>query len=193
MARCLYFSLSKVERILRSDGSYRYDSEDEDDAETSPSHRQDENYNDGDEDNRRTPPSNASLALRRRKDFTYRLSCISLASRNPMPVPMPAPGPPGYWHNIVASNGPLLRPGVAFATLPDIIRQLELTQANGQHQGTTSLILAARVLPEFRRQIRPGRSTNLLLVVLVLSEPLLFFHSTCYFEPVPRFQVQVVY
>lgn len=104
--RCVYFRLSRVERILRRDGSYRYDSENEDDFESPHSRLQGEEYDDGDEDNQYAPSMNTRLAPRRKK-ITYRLLCLSLAARNPIPVPVQAPG-----YHVFTPAGPPTPPEV---------------------------------------------------------------------------------
>jgi hypothetical protein len=98
MPRYIYFQLSKVQRVPRRDGSYRHRSESEDDTDSSPIRLEDE---DNDEDTRY-----ATLRRRRNPVFTYRLSCLSLASRSPMTGPAPASGPPGYWHNVIPPSSP---------------------------------------------------------------------------------------
>ena len=81
MPRYLYFRLSKVGRFPRSDGSYRYDSGNEDDADS----WQGRDSGDDEEDNGYATSSNVRrVPMRRKPDFTYRLSCLSLASHNPL-------------------------------------------------------------------------------------------------------------
>ena len=81
MPRHLYFRLSKVGRFPRSDGSYRYDSGNEDDTDS----WQDRDSDDGDNASGYATSSNVRrVSMRRKPDVTYRLSCISLASRNPL-------------------------------------------------------------------------------------------------------------